>query len=740
MSTEVTVISANKQDTIDLSQPAGLQAFLLSVREVYQVARQFEATARADKYVRLALSGVAGEEVFATLHQLWGDMQRDSRRAQAVVENGGELPERAVAQMQRCYDDLMILRDFIESVYSVAGGRHVQKMEAEAGQEVDAAGLVYREIEEAISRAAVYLEAVKARVLNQLSVEKVPVGAVIDQLTELQGKVKTLQDRIRNSRSSVRDVDVLQQAKVQYIAILKQVSEQATTIEQNTQQRFQSVTTGTTTAAARPGVAALLEEAVEIESATPSSSVKETADVLMRTVVQHPFYAPMERSTADALYLTVQESITSGASPSVQAEHLAALTQYVQALRDTPEVSVLSKRIAEIMRRITASLPFDSDTLRTARMLERKCKEAFAESSKSKAEKIATYHLLEEYVISHEAEWLVVCGVAIPEVGESGVSLARKMREVLLIERDRNQAFIQDQRKQIMVDKLIRKLSFIPPAGFDEDDLLEIKNLIRAIDVPNQQVKHHEQLLPEGETEQPEFGVQAPQHYSLPVSGDDESVDLAIRVALRAAKRSKTRRKKHSVVYTAAEADAQIIDTEMTSEPSALVAKLEKRDPVSAVVPSLTPKIFPATPEHDKRSLTKLYLSSPFYQEFIVSHYTSPAAFERMLDTIVTQIESKTTDVFERWLGEEKASAFLFMEEQTVGEILQLAADREVRSILAEQNIKYETFLAWIDMIEEMQTVVGEDTALRFGELYARWVIESEMIFARESVANNSQV
>ena len=194
MSTEVTVISANKQDTIDLSQPAGLQAFLLSVREVYQVARQFEATARADKYVRLALSGVAGEEVFATLHQLWGDMQRDSRRAQAVVENGGELPERAVAQMQRCYDDLMILRDFIESVYSVAGGRHVQKMEAEAGQEVDAAGLVYREIEEAISRAAVYLEAVKARVLNQLSVEKVPVGAVIDQLTELQGKVKTLQE------------------------------------------------------------------------------------------------------------------------------------------------------------------------------------------------------------------------------------------------------------------------------------------------------------------------------------------------------------------------------------------------------------------------------------------------------------------------------------------------------------------------------------------------------------------
>lgn len=741
MSTEVTVISANKQDTIDLSQPAGLQAFSLSVREVYQTAKQYEAIARTNHYAQLTLSDVSGEEVFVTIHGLWGDVQRDLRRAQMVIENAGELSPQAVAQMQRSYDGLFVLRDYVKRAYAGMVNRQQQSDVAVVSQE-NVVQATYDEIEGSINESSMYLEAVKARIHNQLSAEKAPAAgaAALQQLAELQEKVKTLQSRIAKSRSTVRDLTVVQQARAQYASVVQQVSEQAAEIESGVRQRFQSVTTGTTTAAVNANVITAREGRVESNGVVLETSVMEAADVCLRQVTEHPFYTRDERSTVDDLYQEVQESVARGSSPSVQDERLAALAAYVQSLAEAPEVAGLVKRTAEIVRRVTASLPFDSDTLRTVRMLERKCKEALADQTRPQSEKIATYHLLEEYVMSHENEWLLVCGMRVPMAGESGVVDARKMREVLLVERDRNQAFIQDQRKQVMVDKLIRKLSFIPPAGFDENDVKELKDAIRAIDVPNQQVKHHDHLLSTVDEALPELGVQLPQHHSLRVSGDDESANLSITVALRSSRRSKARRKKHSIEQVATAADAQLVDAPPSADESALIASLEKADPVVTAIPSLTPRVFPPAPNHEKRSLIKLYLSAPFYQDFIDRHYTSAAAFERMLDTIVTQIESKTTDVFERWLGEEKASAFLFMEEQTVADVLRLAGDRDVRQILAEQNIKYETFLTWIDMLDEMQAVVGEDLTLQFGALYARWVIESEMIFAQESVGNNSQI
>jgi hypothetical protein len=225
--------------------------------------------------------------------------------------------------------------------------------------------------------------------------------------------------------------------------------------------------------------------------------------------------------------------------------------------------------------------------------------------------------------------------------------------------------------------------------------------------------------------------VQTPQHRQLRINGDDEVADLSITVALRASKRSVAHRDKRSIVQTAATSSAQLVEATPDAAQSAVVARLERQDPVTTTIPSLTPKVFPPAPAHEKRSLTKLYLQDQFYQDFIEQHYTSPAAFERILETIITQIESKTTDVFERWLGEEKASAFQFMEELTVKGVLELAGDPQVCNLLSEQNIKYETYLSWVDLIDEMQAVVGEDLTLCFGELYARWIIESEMIFAQ---------
>lgn len=735
--------TAAKHDTAsELSYSGDLSAFLASVRSAYEAAKQFETEAESEAYRKVAVPDVRGEEVFATLHQLWGDLQRSVRRSRMIVEDGGTLSSLTVRNLQREKSDFLILCKHITGAYgrSEMRSEKVASTVTESGAQQDRVDAMYREIEEMIAETAAHLQAIKARVFNVLSVDgDANEDDSIVRLTELRQRIKTLKGRVAKSKGVVRDVAVLRQAIEQYGVVLRKIANRATAIEEETQQRRQSITTGTTSMPVSPAPSSARRETDRSNTEGPTQPAAAEALQLLRTVTYHPFYTQAEQKTAEELYQAVRICAAEGNSPSVCGEQLAVLREYVSSLAVAPQVGELSGRVAHIMRRVTAGLSFDSDTLRTARMLERKCREVFADTTKSNREKHEAYRMLEEYVESHEAEWLMICGVTIPAPGEAGIQQARIMREALLVERDRNQVFIQNPQKQVLVDKLIRKLSFIPPAGFGEkSDLVEIKNLVRAIDVAGQQIDHHRPLA--DDTVFTELGTLPPQHHELRVSGEDDAADLAIRVALRASKRSRKERKQQALSKLARSSEAQLLEGPSSSPEATVSARLEKQDPVNQAVPSLTPKVFPPAPEEEKRSLTRLYLQDQFYQEFILSHYASVSAFDRMLDTIITQIESKTTDVFERWLGEAKASPFSFIEELTVTEVLQLAGHPQARQILSEQNIKYETFLSWIDLIDEMQAVVGEELSVTFGQLYARWVIESEMIFASETSDNNSQV
>ena len=125
-------------------------------------------------------------------------------------------------------------------------------------------------------------------------------------------------------------------------------------------------------------------------------------------------------------------------------------------------------------------------------------------------------------------------------------------------------------------------------------------------------------------------------------------------------------------------------------------------NPVQAVIHHNKLSITAPDKSLEADSLTQLYLNNPRYQAFI-------------------------TDVFERWLQEEHVSAFLFIQQFGVADILQLSNDPQIRLKLKENNVKYETFLHWIDLIPDMQEVVGSNGQMVFGELFARWVIESKM-------------
>lgn len=167
--------------------------------------------------------------------------------------------------------------------------------------------------------------------------------------------------------------------------------------------------------------------------------------------------------------------------------------------------------------------------------------------------------------------------------------------------------------------------------------------------------------------------------------------------------------------------------TSLVHKAAPIVAAVEEQDPINSVVPDTVPTVVHARPELAETSLTKRYLEGEPYRSFILEHYSSPEAFERILDTIVTQIETETVDVFERWLQEQYASPFTFIQDMTVAAVEELGAQPEVRGILKSENIKYETFVTWVDLIPEMQTLVGAEPNMTIGELYTRWMVESAM-------------
>ena len=141
----------------------------------------------------------------------------------------------------------------------------------------------------------------------------------------------------------------------------------------------------------------------------------------------------------------------------------------------------------------------------------------------------------------------------------------------------------------------------------------------------------------------------------------------------------------------------------------------------------LSPGISKPNERLNERSLTAQFLQVKPYVDFIADNYTSAAAFERLLDMRITQIEAKTTDAIERWLGEKHESPFIYLQDKTIADIFELSQTKNIRAIIMEADMKYETFLTWIDLLPKMLEQTNVDTNKTLGELFALFIIEIEM-------------
>lgn len=156
----------------------------------------------------------------------------------------------------------------------------------------------------------------------------------------------------------------------------------------------------------------------------------------------------------------------------------------------------------------------------------------------------------------------------------------------------------------------------------------------------------------------------------------------------------------------------------------------ERPDPVAQVItPPQEKPLPPAKQDLQADSMTAQFLQEPRYRDFIKQTYSSPEAFEAILDSTVTRIEDKTVDPLEKWLGDTPASAFTLLQYMTLDEIDAFSEQsfKEIKVTLEKKNIKYEAFVLWLDLIPRMSALVEANGSMLFGELFARFMIEQEL-------------
>ncbi len=501
------------------------------------------------------------------------------------------------------------------------------------------------------------------------------------------------------------------------------------------------------------------------------------AALLWREVEQNQFYASTERADVSKQYETFLLSLASGKDSVEIKKEYDALEQQVSKLMAGPSPEVLLDRSKRIVTRIIIGTEPGSFTQTKALSLWDSLKNRVSESGSAK--RLSLYRELESHAKHSESEWLTICGQQLPVSGVSGVPTASSLKEGLEQALEHHPVLLDSPKKHVLVNQLIRLLSSVSDSGLSARDVSEARQLVRLIDVPaahtnadkivssvespkhevalqidpsvssvaiNKTESDESHVLSEAELEEMKalemmeednFFARPRQKTMSIQSGDDDgdvviSVSEEIAASLNKYPFPAEQQPEIDIVTEQPLSQATAVNSVATHQPE-IAAILEKTDPVNKSVHHILPRPMRAAPELSPDSLTARFLQAEPCQRFIAAHYHSQETFEKLLDSTITSIEAENVDRFERWLGESYNSAFAFISDMTVGEVLEFAVDRGVRSVLKEKNIKYETFVAWIDSIGDMQIVAGEDLNFLFGELFALWFIRIKMLDAGQA-------
>lgn len=136
--------------------------------------------------------------------------------------------------------------------------------------------------------------------------------------------------------------------------------------------------------------------------------------------------------------------------------------------------------------------------------------------------------------------------------------------------------------------------------------------------------------------------------------------------------------------------------------------------------------------------IVKVLLKETENRTILQERHSSPAAFEASLKREVYRVEAPSR--LDSLLGVKYTSAFSFLKDMTLVQIDTFDGGQsreQIREILQEKNIPYETYMAWIQAMPYMESLVVAHDDMTFMELFIR--SEIEMLRNELETKRNSQ-
>lgn len=113
-----------------------------------------------------------------------------------------------------------------------------------------------------------------------------------------------------------------------------------------------------------------------------------------------------------------------------------------------------------------------------------------------------------------------------------------------------------------------------------------------------------------------------------------------------------------------------------------------------------------------------------YYKKVAESKEAEKDSFEKYVLNEAKKYEDSTIGAFDKWLDEERGDAYTYLKDMTLSEIEQLSATKDIRSTLEDEKIKYETFVAWLDLLFEMKEGLAAPEDVTLEELFTEWLIQ----------------
>ena len=750
----------SKLTEIDIDSIEGQKQFLEALQDAYAEAMDYEQFALADRYQKLDTPSQAGSQVFDQLSE-------DLSRAKEIVKNccevlipaGEMIPDESFEELQALYNQMLSVRNLLIAAYG-ADYERVSKAEKECATSdfspADSADVApdYKAVLEevqSIEKVEAQLEVVR-HAADVVTKSSQAIGSDIKDSfkdRELSSDIKVGLAELAESMSRIGQInkdlsefvistDDLLASEDALCKLSQSIAEAEKNMESIENYLNSKITLESKSAEA---TAVVPEEVAQPEERRLPTELE--VSTLMKVLYGNQFYSEDERKQVLDLKNSYDSALKNGMTEEEIVSRYESLKTAIEVLKNAPKVKDIQRRAALIVEKISFGSDRKTNLPELAEDLLSKIDSLATATSLNERKLFETYQKLERLAFSNESQWQMICGLPIPEAGPGGVAAAHKLRERLMVERDKHPLFRQFPEKKVLLDKLVRRLANVPKSGLSRgQDLPEIFHLARAIDVmesvDGEQAK--DVFVTEVENEGEDvWGISGShRHAEMSISFDDGEGDVAITVAGKAEDYIH-----HSPFVTPIDdfipeiestTPSMVVPEDIPEAEKSALGVVEAKDSINNVVPRVQSRR-ESKVSSDKNSLVVKYLAEERYQSFIVEHFESVSAFERALQTLVAEKDAKAVDYFERVLGDVKASTFDFLRLKTVGEIEELASlpHKEIKAVLGVENIKYESFLDWMDFLGELRQDFDVDENMVFEEFFARGVIEAEMYFAAEA-------